>query len=367
MSPTAELHVFMLGATGYLGSQFLVELSRAEKVQTFRIIALVRNLTPEKEAKLKGIYRNLHAIEGDLDSGGIIQEQVSKADIVINCASSDHWPCVRATLAGLEERSAQNPGNPPLYIHVSGLGILSDNSRGGPAKRDEYTDIGFTLEQCPSGNEHLHCDIPISQAGTRKENPIRTIILYPGWIHGLGEGSIFPHSRLSSFMTRVQGVQEITAAIKIVLNVAKSAGHAGTWGEGHNKISNIHVKDVANAIVVLLEAALQGNAGAVGAGAHELYFATGQEKVITCGELMGKMGDILYRNGIVKSPDSKPYPDEALAPLGNAGWSMFGGNLLARSEKLLRLGWEPTETKKIPLLETLAEEVELAAQEIWKE
>ncbi|EEB87373.1 hypothetical protein MPER_15287, partial [Moniliophthora perniciosa FA553] len=94
MSPT-ELHVFMLGATGYLGSQFLVELSRAKKVQTFRIIALVRNLTPEKEARLKEIYENLHAIEGDLDSEGIIEEQVSKAHIVINCASSDHWPCVR--------------------------------------------------------------------------------------------------------------------------------------------------------------------------------------------------------------------------------------------------------------------------------
>ena len=54
-----------------------------------------------------------------------------------------------ATLDGLEKSSAARPGNPPLYIHVSGCGILSDNARGElkePVKM--WSDIGLDLEEC---------------------------------------------------------------------------------------------------------------------------------------------------------------------------------------------------------------------------
>ncbi|EEB89764.1 hypothetical protein MPER_12106 [Moniliophthora perniciosa FA553] len=121
-------------------------------------------------------------------------------------------------------------------------------------------------------------------------------------------------------MARIQGVQEITVAVRMVLNGAKSIGYAGTWGEGR-------VKNVANAIMVLLDAALQGIAGA---GAHKLCRSFNVDVKKACWLIMHR---------------------KALEPLGDAGWSLFGGNLLARSERLLSLGWEPTETKKKPLLE----------------
>lgn len=53
-----------------------------------------------------------------------------------------------ATLAGLETNSKNNPGKPPIYIHVSGCGITSDNARGEPVENvKEWSDIGLDLKQ----------------------------------------------------------------------------------------------------------------------------------------------------------------------------------------------------------------------------
>ena len=53
-----------------------------------------------------------------------------------------------ATLDGLEKSSSRRPGNPPLYIHVSGCGIVSDNARGeGPVNDKVWSDIGLDLSK----------------------------------------------------------------------------------------------------------------------------------------------------------------------------------------------------------------------------
>ncbi|KAK7026869.1 hypothetical protein VNI00_015411 [Paramarasmius palmivorus] len=346
MASARMFRVFMLGSTGFLGSQLLVELSRSEiYAKTFHINALLRSVSQERESTLKGVYSDLEIVEGSLDDEDIIEEQASQADIVINCASSDNVHAVRATLSGLRTRSARQPENPPLYIHVSGLGIISDNCRGEAVDAIEYSDTDLDLMSLPPNNQHLLCDVPIVQAGSRQENPIRTAIIFPGWIYGAGEG-----------------VQKVTAPIRILLTLAQSAGYLGTWGNGHNRISTIHVKDAANAIITLMDAAFSGKALQVGNGAEELYFSVSQGEAVRLSELTAEMGNILYRKGVVTLPGSRPYPDEVLAPSGHAGWSLFGGNLLARPERLLRLGWQPTETAKTSLMGSLPVELEYAMQ-----
>ena len=157
--------IFMLGATGYLGSEFLILLAR--DYPDHHIRALVRNATPEKVSRLHEIHPHVTVVEGTLDDAAVIVEEVLKADIVINSASSDHWPSVKglssplvlktqwrthagfaATLDGLEKNSAARPGKPPLYIHVSGCGILSDNAHG--ERNDNikvWSDIGLDLKE----------------------------------------------------------------------------------------------------------------------------------------------------------------------------------------------------------------------------
>lgn len=85
--------IFLLGATGYLGSEFLALLAR--DFPTYPVNALVRNVTPARTARLQEIHPKLNVVEGTLDDAAVIIEQVQKADIVINSASSDHWPSVK--------------------------------------------------------------------------------------------------------------------------------------------------------------------------------------------------------------------------------------------------------------------------------
>ncbi|KAF8164777.1 hypothetical protein B0H34DRAFT_779869 [Crassisporium funariophilum] len=336
-----EMTVFLLGATGYLGSQFLVLLGR--KRLPLYIVALVRNVTVEKEAKLKAIYGNLTIVEGSLDDAETIQDQASKAKYVINCANSDHVGSVEAILKGLENQSAANPGDPPLYIHVSGLCIVNNNTRGEyvePEKITEYTDVGFSLDQCPPTNPHQDCDKLIAAAGVRQESPVRTILAYPGWIFGVGEG-----------------ITKTTGAIRAFLPVFSQAGYAGTWGPGYGSLSNIHVKDCAAGLVTIFEAALEGKADE---GAEGYYFIASDAPYVPHREITAVIGDTMFSKGAYTQGGSKPLPSTITDALGEFGWILMGGSHRVNPQRLKKLGWEATETKKKSLLESLTEELELA-------
>lgn len=160
----SEPTIFFLGATGFLSGEILLLLAR--DYPSYHVNALLRNPTPERISKLKGLHPNLSIVEGDLNDAQVIIDQAATADIVVNSASSDHWPSVKgmsrsvntvmsrvkcfhlATLDGLEKNSADRPGNPPLYIHLSGCGILSDNVRGEKVEHvKEWSDIGLNLKE----------------------------------------------------------------------------------------------------------------------------------------------------------------------------------------------------------------------------
>ncbi|KIJ16255.1 hypothetical protein PAXINDRAFT_114072 [Paxillus involutus ATCC 200175] len=333
--------IFFLGAIGYLGSQFLLLLN--SKLPELHVVALLRNPTPERQEQLRQVYSNISFVEGTLDDDVIIQEQVSKADIIINCASSDHLASVKSTLSGLETNSRNHPGKPPLYIHVSGCGIVSDNARGEPVESaKEWSDIGLDLKQCDQTNTHLDSDIPIVEAGSRTENPVRTIIYFPAQIYGVGEGKC---------------IQKTTLWLRIFLDMMKAVGFAGTWGPGANAMNNIHVKDCAMGLFLVLQAALEGKADE---GPDGLYFAASMEPRITYYTWTKVMGDYLHSKGIIKEGGSRPMPPEVVDPLGHYGWSLLGGNQFVKSQRLAKLGWEATETKKLPLLESFPDALEEA-------
>ncbi|KAL4063786.1 hypothetical protein V8B97DRAFT_2020705 [Scleroderma yunnanense] len=334
--------IFFLGATGYLGSEFLLLLNR--ELPDLHVIALVRNATPEKVTQLRNLYPNSSIVEGTLDDDMVIKEQAAKADIVINCASSDHLPSVMSTLAGLETNSKNNPGKPPLYLHVSGCGIVSDNARGEPVDSvKEWSDIGLDLNQCDPKNMHLDSDIPIVEAGSRKENPVRTIIYFPNQIYGVGEG-----------------IQKTTLWLRIFLDMTKKLGFAGTWGPGANAMNNIHVRDCANGLLLVLKAALKGEAEE---GRNGLYFSASMEPKISYHTWTSVMGNYLHEKGIIKQPGSQPMPSEVVDPLGEYGWSLLGGNLFVKPQRLAKLGWEPVETKKNSLLDSLPGMIDVALEQ----
>ena len=90
MSYNFHPSIFILGATGYLGSEFLILLAR--DLPGLKVNALLREPTDSKVSQLQDIYPGITTVKGTLEDDAIIQDEVQKADVVINIASSDHWP-----------------------------------------------------------------------------------------------------------------------------------------------------------------------------------------------------------------------------------------------------------------------------------
>ncbi|KAF8443915.1 hypothetical protein L210DRAFT_3643493 [Boletus edulis BED1] len=346
MSTQAQT-IFFVGATGYLGSQFLLLLN--EKLPQLHVVALLRNATPVRKEQLQKLYSNISFVEGSLDDDAIIQEQAAKVDIVINAefrSSSEHQ-VYAPTLAGLETNSKNNPGKPPLYIHVSGCGIVSDNARGEPVEYvKEWSDLGLDLKQCNPENTHLDSDIPIVEAGSRTEDPVRTIIYFPAQIYGVGE--------------------ENNAVVAHFLDMMKNVAtrHVGV---GRNAMNNIHVKDCAMGLFLILQAALEGRAdeGPEGLCEKKLFGKYGAR--ITYHDWTKVMGDYLLSKGIIKEGGTRPMPAEVVDPLGSYGWSLLGGNQFVKPERLYKLGWEPTESTKLSLLDSIPEAVDQVLKDQMRE
>lgn len=91
--PMGHPTIFLLGATGYIGSDFLVQLGKT--LPHLPVYALVRTPSSERRTWLSAAHPNLTVVEGTLDSVEVIERQAENADIVINIASCDHVPSSR--------------------------------------------------------------------------------------------------------------------------------------------------------------------------------------------------------------------------------------------------------------------------------
>lgn len=75
-------------------------------------------------------------------------------------------------------------------------------------------------------------------------------------VYGVGTGTfkLLPHSSCATDI--LEGIQKTPTWARMFLHFAKANGHSGTFGRGLNCMSNIHVKDVAFAILTVLKVAL---------------------------------------------------------------------------------------------------------------
>lgn len=106
----------------------------------------------------------------------------------------------------------------------------------------------------------------------------------------------------------------------------------------------------------VLKAALEGRAEE---GKEGIYFATSDNPMTSMHEYTSAMGKWMHVKGLLASPESTPLPASVTEPFGELGWSRVGGSEWAKSERLYRLGWEPVESRKLTILESLPAELEV--------
>lgn len=213
------MKVFLTGATGYAGSVVTEKLLG----KGHEVSGLARNKAAEAKLNEKGIT----ALIGDLSNAEVLKRGAKEADAVIHTAFSHNFSdyndpvklerAVIAAFAGALRRT-----NKP-FIVTSSSAILGDTGGG---KADEDYPFNPNSPRLLRGEAERDV-LQLSQMG------IRSIVLrLPLFVYGRGGSSFVP----------------------FMIEQAKKAGAANYVESGAEKVSAVHVEDVADLYVSALEA-----------------------------------------------------------------------------------------------------------------
>jgi hypothetical protein len=69
-------------------------------------------------------------VHGSSADHALIEDEVSKADIVVNCLDADDLIYINAILAGARKHAAAG-GKKTIFIHTSGSAVINDGTKDG--------------------------------------------------------------------------------------------------------------------------------------------------------------------------------------------------------------------------------------------
>ncbi|KAJ6002570.1 hypothetical protein N7451_005117 [Penicillium sp. IBT 35674x] len=307
--------IFLTGGSGFIGGQVLHTLQSTHP--EYECFALLRD--SEKAAVVSKAYPRVHVVLGDLDSTSLIEEEARQADVVINAATYKHQPSIEAIARGLANRST--PGH---WIQISGASILSIpdivKNRFGEAAGKLYDDVNDASEIR---------DIIKQNADTRvADNYLvdlggpRTALIFPPIIYGTGNGPINQRSIQIPELARVAIQTRQTVQV----------------GKGESTWSNIHISDLANVFVGLVEKAVEGAEGTMW-NQDGLYFV-GNADVLSFGKISQLVADAAHGLGLTDSASVKSVSASEADELTGKGSVFWGTNARQHSQRAAKfLGW----------------------------
>ncbi|KAF8860030.1 NAD(P)-binding protein [Acephala macrosclerotiorum] len=241
MSP----HLFITGAAGYIGGQFLETL--LTKHPEYPITCMVRTSSQVEQLTTK--YPSLHFVLGDLDSTDLLTEQKT--------ADCDHVNSIKAILSGLSDRTRSKKGT---FIQLSGAASILDISNGyGQASTKIWDDIKdiHDITHFPHTTIHAVTDQLVLNEG--KKLGVKTAILEPPMVYGKSDG-----------------LKKFSMGLPWMVDAFQKRGKAFMIGEGKTLVTAIHVKDLADVLVLMTEEAVAGG-GKMYWGENGIYYVEGGE------------------------------------------------------------------------------------------
>lgn len=314
--------IFLTGATGYIGGDALFHL--VENHPDYEVACLVRN--SQRGSLVASQYSKIRLVYGSLDDDEALEKEAREADIVLSCASADHEGSVKAFIRGL---SAHSPNRPGYLIHTSGTGILCwqdiEHKTYGEAATKIYDDWNGIQEltSLPDFAPHRKVDKLVLAAGTDKASPCRTAIVCPPTIYGNGRG---PGSQRSIQMP------DLTKSIL----QEKKGFHVCA---GKTFWNNVHVNDLSDCYLKLVEAAVTG--GGTATWGAEGYYLT-ENGTHVWGDMSKVIASEAYKQSLLPSAEVISLSSEEVDRLSAGGSILWGANSRGsalRARKLL--GWSP--------------------------
>jgi nucleoside-diphosphate-sugar epimerase len=331
MSST-KINIFLTGATGYIGGSILTGLLQHPNAGNFNITALIRG---DKERVNKLASLNVTPLVGTNDSFEIIEKAAKDSHVVIHTSNSaDDLPSTKAIISGLNKQTKET-GKPAIYIHTSGTGVLVEDVRGKKGSNTVYSDLnpdqinGLAPEQ-----PHRNVDLFIINSADA--NPLlKSVIVIPPLIYGIGTG---PFNR-----TSVQ--------LPILVRAALKRHKAEMIGPGEATWNNVHIADLVDAYIIIFNQLVAAYGPDAKPNAQPSpYLTTGREGYYfaengkhSWRQLSEKIGEVLYKKGIVKSPEVTSFPDDEVESSlwGKYSWFVVGSQSNSNAERVRKLGWKP--------------------------
>jgi nucleoside-diphosphate-sugar epimerase len=284
------MKVFVTGASGYIGGSVAAALRGAGH----RVIGLVRSAQKAQQVQALGT----ETVSGTLDDGALLARLVRDADVVIHAADADHRASVEAMLAALA-------GSGKPFIHTSGSSIVGDQAWGEPGERIYADETPF--EPGPGRAARVAVNQRVLAAA---RDGIRTAVISPSLIYGTGRGA------------HRESIQ-----VPRLVALARKSGVARHVGRGENLWANVHIDDLANLYLRVLENAPAGAS----------YYAENGEASMRqlCAAISRALGWDGRTQGMSK--------DEAIAEFGQGPAAYtYGSNSRVRATRARReLGWSP--------------------------
>ncbi|QRV78283.1 NAD(P)H-binding family protein [Ceratobasidium sp. AG-Ba] len=313
---SAPQHIFILGATGYVGGALLAPLLATYPTTT--ITALVRK--PEAGQAVKALAPSkITIVQGSHSDFDLIEAESTKADLVINAADADDLPLIKAVIRGLAKREKKG-----ILLETSGSALIVGQNISGSlsAQSSKVWDDTNTTEirAIPETAPHRIVDLEVFNA--HNAGILTGAVICPGLIYGVGTGPVNKKSI------------QIPKLVEVALR-RRAVSHIG---EGTNIWINIHLYDLIQLYLVVLKHTLLQHEKGVKTDAYDnFYFANSSEAPIQA--ITELIAPVLFKKGLVDSPHVQGVTAEEEQELA----MILGHTSRGVSKRAGRIGWSAKE------------------------